>query len=582
MTREPDDLPPTPMSTVLQVRDITKSFGPNQVLRGVGLSVKRGSIYGLMGANGAGKSTLIKILCGAEKPDGGTILLGGEPVSFADPLAAARHGVGTVHQNPNDGVVLDMTVAENLALDRLTDPSSPPTFTFRRTERHATEVADTLGLRLSRSVMRAPVRELGVSERQLLVLARALSRKPEILILDEPTSALSTDESSRLFELIGEQVAGGMTVMYVSHKLAEFDILCDHVGVLRDGAMQGEFDKVTDTGAGAGSVVGTAGTAADEAKPGRTEPGFDWAEVLQALFDRTPAEMKRTEQVGDAPVLRMADVQVLPESERFELDLRQGEVTVLLGLLGSGKTELLEWLFGARPALSGSITLDGKPFAPRHPAQAETCGVYLVPESRHEQAIIPGWPLYQQMTLPFTRDYSSATLMSGGRERRATTSMMDRIGVMAGGPGSPIETLSGGNQQKVVIGRWLMGRPRVLLLDEPFRGVDINARHDIGETIRDLVSSTAVLVATSDLDEALEVADRIVVFRQGTIAADVRLSQATRSGLIEAMSRRSSALIDEESAPPSGLVAGDPLERAGLSPEVTTESTSDTLGRINR
>jgi simple sugar transport system ATP-binding protein len=559
------------MSTVLEVRDITKSFGPNQVLRGVGLGVERGSIYGLMGANGAGKSTLIKILCGAEKPDGGTILLAGEAVTFSDPLAAARHGVGTVHQNPNDGVVLDMTVAENLALDQLTDPSSPPTFTFRRTERYAAGVADTLGLRLSRSVMRATVRELGVSERQLLVLARALSRKPEILILDEPTSALSTDESGRLFELIADQVAAGMTVMYVSHKLAEFDILCDHVGVLRDGAMQGEFDKTP--------VIGPAtGAAATEATDTGSKPGFDWAEVLQALFNRTPAEMKRTEQLGDAPVLRMAGVRVLPDSDHFDLDLRQGEVTVLLGLLGSGKTELLEWLFGARPALSGSIALDGKPFAPRHPSQAESGGVYLVPESRHEQAIIPGWPLYQQMTLPFTRDYSSATLMSGRRERRATTSMMDRIGVMAGGPASPIETLSGGNQQKVVIGRWLLGRPRVLLLDEPFRGVDINARHDIGETIRELTSRTAVLVATSDLDEALEVADRIVVLRQGTIAADVRLSQATRSGLIEAMSRRSSTLIDEQTAPAMGLSAtDDPLERAGLSPEVTTEASSDTL-----
>jgi len=559
------------MSTVLEVRDITKSFGPNQVLRGVGLGVERGSIYGLMGANGAGKSTLIKILCGAEKPDGGTILLAGEAVTFSDPLAAARHGVGTVHQNPNDGVVLDMTVAENLALDQLTDTSSPPTFTFRRTERYAAGVADTLGLRLSRSVMRATVRELGVSERQLLVLARALSRKPEILILDEPTSALSTDESGRLFELIADQVAGGMTVMYVSHKLAEFDILCDHVGVMRDGAMQGEFDKTPVTGPADGA-------SAAEATGTGSKRGFHWAEVLLALFDRTPAEMKRTEQLGDTPVLRMADVQVLPESDHFDLDLRLGEVTVLLGLLGSGKTELLEWLFGARPARSGSITLDGKPFAPHHPSQAESSGVYLVPESRHEQAIIPGWPLYQQMTLPFTRDYSSASLMSGRRERRAAASMIARIGVMAGGPASPIETLSGGNQQKVVIGRWLLGRPRVLLLDEPFRGVDINSRHDIGETIRELTSSTAVLVATSDLDEAMEVADRIVVFRQGSIAADVRLSQATRSGLIEAMSRRSSTLIDEQTAPAMGLSAtDDPLERAGLSPAVTAESTSRTL-----
>lgn len=566
-----------PTGDVLRVHGITKSFGPNQVLRGVGLSITRGTIYGLMGANGAGKSTLIKILSGAEKPDGGTILLGGEQVTFADPLAATRRGIGTVHQNPNDGVVLDMTVAENLALDRLTDPTGPRMFTMRRTESYAREVADTLGLSLSRSVMRSPVRDLGVSERQLLVLARALSRSPEVLILDEPTSALSAEETARLFALVNEQVVGGMTVLFVSHKLADFDTLCHHVGVLRDGAMQGEFDKAMTAGKAAapGSEAAGEKTAAKLPQRGSaTAGGFDWPVVLQALFDRSPAEMQRTELVGNDVVLQMTGVQVLAESQPFDLQLRQGEVTVLLGLLGSGKTELLEWLFGARPALAGAITVDGKPFAPHHPDRARDRRVYLVPESRHEQAIIPGWSLSQQMTLPFIRSYSTATLMSGRRERTAARTMMDRIGIVAQGPGSAIETLSGGNQQKVVIGRWLLGDPRVLLLDEPFRGVDINARHDIGGTIRTLSAGAAVLVATSDLDEAMEVADRLVVFRQGSVAADVRLSEATRSGLIEAMSSRTSTLIVGETEEPDGGSAldatEDPLERAGLS-EVAAE-----------
>ncbi len=557
---------------VLRVHGITKRFGPTQVLRGVGLSIDRGTIYGLMGANGAGKSTLIKILSGAEKPDGGTISLGGEQVTFADPLAATRRGIGTVHQNPNDGVVLNMTVAENLALDQLTDPAGPRMFTRRRTEAHAREVADTLGLTLSRSVMRSPVRDLGVSERQLLVLARALSRGPEVLILDEPTAALSAEETARLFALVTEQVAGGMTVLFVSHKLADFDTLCHHVGVLRDGAMQGEFDKAAPTAAAptegiAGAVERAPAPVVKRGSP--TAGGFNWPVVLQALFDRSPAEMKRTELVGDDVVLEMTGVQVLAESKPFDLQLRQGEVTVLLGLLGSGKTELLEWLFGARPALAGAITLDGKPFAPHHPDQARDRGVYLAPESRHEQAIIPGWSLSQQMTLPFIRNYSTVTLMSGRRERTAARTMMNRIGVVAQGPASAIETLSGGNQQKVVIGRWLLGEPRVLLLDEPFRGVDINARHDIGETIRALSAGAAVLVATSDMDEAMEVADRLVVFRQGSVAADVRLSAATRSGLIEAMSSRASALIagktDESETGPALGATEDPLERAGLS-----------------
>ena len=211
---------------VLRIEGITKSFGENRVLRGVSFGVAEGSIYGLMGANGAGKSTLIKILSGAYPPDGGEIRVGGRAVSFPDPTAAHRLGVGTVHQNPNDGVVLDMTVAENLALDRLVEPGGPVGFSHRRIERQAVEVADQLGMRLGRQALRAPVRRLGVSERQLLVLARALARRPGILILDEPTSALSAEEAGRLFDLVCALVRDGMTVLFVSHNLAEFDRLC--------------------------------------------------------------------------------------------------------------------------------------------------------------------------------------------------------------------------------------------------------------------------------------------------------------------------------------------------------------------
>lgn len=509
------------MSDVLDIHEITKSFGPYPVLRGVSFSIAKGSIYGLMGANGAGKSTLIKVLCGAHTPDDGTIGLAGEQVSFTSPREASLRGIGTVHQNPNDGVILDMSVAENLALDELTNPKGGIRFSFARTVKHARDVAATLGLEISRSAMRTPVRELNVSDRQLLVLARELSRQPTILILDEPTSALSAEETQRLFGLVRSLVdEKAMTVMYVSHKLPEFDQLCDRVGVLRDGVLQGEFEH-------------------------QAGEGFDWPVVLQALFDRTPAEMARTELTGGDEVMKLTGVQVFTTSRPFDLSVRRGEVTVLLGLLGSGKTELLEWIFGARSALAGSISLSGKPFAPHHPQQAQARGVFLVPESRHEQGIIPEWSISAQMTLPFTKDFSVASVMNTRMERKGATAMMDTLGVIAQGPDAPIATLSGGNQQKVMIGRWLMRPPTILLLDEPFRGVDINARHDIGDTIRGLTESAAVLAATSDLDEALEVADRIVVIRAGELAGDFRISSTSRGELIAAMSGGSISGDDE-------------------------------------
>ena len=511
------------MTAVLDLRGVTKSFGRNQVLRGVHLTVDADGIYALMGANGAGKSTLIRILSGAHQADGGQILLRGEPVEFADPLAAQQAGIATVHQNPNDGVVLDMTVAENLALDTLTDRRSPRLFARRRTEDHAREVAATLGLQLSSRRLRSPVRDLGVSDRQLLVLARALSRRPEILVLDEPTSALSAEEAERLFALVRSLRDGGMTTLFVTHKLAEIDQLADRLGVLRDGAMQGEFAPGAD--------------------------GYDWPVVLTALFDRAPAESTRVESPAGSDVLELRGVQLAEDTEPFDLDLADGEVTALLGLLGSGKTELLEWIFGAEAVVAGERTLDGAPFAPGHPADAIDAGVYLVPESRHEQAIVPGWTLARQLTLPFTRDFSAGPLISNGRERVAAAEVVERLGIVADGPAAPIETLSGGNQQKTVVGRWLLGEPRVLLLDEPFRGVDINARHDIGTTIRGFTDRAAVLVATSDVDEAFEVADRIVVLSHGRITLDVRLSAATRETIIDAMSHRPSALLAVESTP---------------------------------
>ncbi|MGO4102739.1 sugar ABC transporter ATP-binding protein [Leifsonia sp. YAF41] len=499
------------MEHALKLTSIVKDFGPNRVLRGVGFAVRKGEIYSLMGANGAGKSTLIRVLSGAHRADNGQIEINGTVVEINDPLSAQRLGIGTVQQNPNDGVVLDMTVAENLALDTFVDARNGLLVSRKKTEARAREIASRLGLDVTPEFLRTPVRDLGVSERQLLVIARALSRRPEILVLDEPTSALSGDEVARLFGLVRELVKEGMSVLFVTHKLAEIAELADRVGVLRDGEMRGEFSKNSDG-------------------------GFEWSEVLTELFDKTPSELTHEELPGGEVALTLTGAQVFADSEPFDLELRTGEVTALLGLLGSGKSELLEWVFGAQTIVGGVIELNGTPIAARHPAEAIARGVYLIPESRHEQSIVAEWSIDTIMTLPFLRSFSPLIVMDRAAERDAAQRMIDRIGIVTAGPTKEIETLSGGNQQKVVIGRWLLGAPQLLLLDEPFRGVDINARHDIAATIRDVTALAPVLVATSDIDEALEVADRILVFHSGRVVADMRLSEATRERIVDAMS----------------------------------------------
>ena len=499
------------MASALELKNIVKDFGPNRVLRGVGFAVKKGEIYSLIGANGAGKSTLIRVLSGAHRADAGQVLLNGAAVDIVDPISAQSHGIGTVQQNPNDGVVLDMTVAENLALDTFVDRASGMLTNRRSTEAKATEIAALLGLEVTPGFLRTPVRDLGVSERQLLVLARTLSRRPQILVLDEPTSALSGDEVARLFQIIRDLVREGMSVLFVTHKLSEIGQLADRVGVLRDGQMRGEFSK-------------------DDA--GR----FDWSRVLTELFDKTPSELTHTEMPGKDAVLAISQARVFAESSPFDLVLRNGEVTALLGLLGSGKSELLEWLYGATKIYGGTVRLNDVPFAAKHPADAVARGVYLVPESRHEQSIVPEWTIDTVMTLPFVRRFSRWIVMNRRAERSAAARMIQRIGIVASGPGIEIESLSGGNQQKVVIGRWLIGEATLLLLDEPFRGVDINARHEIAETIREITERAPVLVATSDIDEALEVADRILVFNNGSVVDDMRLSEATRERIVTAMS----------------------------------------------
>ncbi|MFF4987512.1 sugar ABC transporter ATP-binding protein [Streptosporangium saharense] len=487
--------------TVLSVSEVSKTYGATRALRGVSLDLAPGEVLGLIGANGAGKSTLIKVLSGATRASSGSVRLAGRPFEPSGPLDAQAAGVQTVHQNIDDGVVPGMTVAENLTLDGFGRGGSGWFVTRGRIRERARAVAADAGLLAE---LDAPVESLSPSGRQRVVIARALSRAPKVLILDEPTSTLSAAEADALLPRVRELARNGVAVLYVSHRLSEIEALCDRVVVLRDGQARRTF----------------------------TAPVDRHAVVAAMLGDLVP-DTSTTGKAADTSesVLTASGVTARPGGAPFDLRVRPGEILGVTGLVGSGKTELLEQLFGARPLLSGTLTLGGAPYRPKDPGAAIKAGVALVAEERAARAVVPGWSLRAHVSLPRLGAHTVAGVLSRRAERASAEEVVRLLAVRTSGVEAAIETLSGGNQQKVVVGRWLTGSPRLLLLDEPFRGVDVGARADLGRVLRGRADGLAVLVASSDPEEVLELADRILVLHEGSLAGELRTADATAERL---------------------------------------------------
>ncbi|MFI5474652.1 sugar ABC transporter ATP-binding protein [Streptomyces cacaoi] len=512
----PTETGPSRAVPAVGLTDVSMAFGGKTVLASVTLDIAPGSVVALLGANGAGKSTLIKILSGVHTDHGGEVRVDGTPVALASPLAARQLGIQTVHQRIGEGIVPGLTVAENLVFEELAQKRGNPFLSGRSTLARAREIQAGLGLDWSDPVLKQDVGELGISDRQLLILARALATRPRLLILDEPTSALSAAEAQRLFALVERMRADGIAVLYVSHRLGEIDALADRLVVLRDGLLT-----------------------EDQAKP------FDWDAALRAMLRHRPARQAQ-EVTTERPVregaegevvLSLRGVRLFDGRTPLDLDLRAGEVTGVVGLLGAGKTELARGLFGAEPFATGTVELDGTAYAPRRPSDAIRAGVHLVPEDRHADALVPGWSVARNISLPFLKSFSRAGLMNRPKEDALGRETIDALGVVARDEHSTVEELSGGNQQKVVVGRWLAHTPRVLILDEPFRGVDIGARRDIGLRARALAAEgAAVLVLSADVDEVLEVADRVVVLAAGEVHLDVYGEDAERDRVIQTIS----------------------------------------------
>ncbi len=494
-------MPAQPVSTAfLRLEGVGKSFAESRVLADLDLDVRPGEVLALLGANGAGKSTLVKLLAGSHGHDAGQLLIDGQEVRFASPHDARRHGIVAVHQQVEQGVVPGLSVAENLLLDELCGASGSLFFRPAEALQRAAEIAAALELDLP---LQAPIETLGTAERQLVILSRALALKPRLLILDEPTASLSTLEAERLFQLIDRLREHGVAILYISHRLSDLQRVADRALVLRDGRLVGEFAAPLDLGAAVEAMLGA------------------------ALGDVQLQPLVRGESV-----LSLRDWQLEPDSAAFDLDLHEGEVVALTGLLGAGKSDIAEVLFGLRKHHAGSVRLDGRDWLPRTPREAISAGVFFAAEDRARNSRVPGFSVRASMTLPFLRSFTRFGFIDRHAERAEVAAQIDALGIKGPGAEHPLELLSGGNQQKVILARWLLGQGRVLILDEPFQGVDVRARRDIGQRIRASARGRATLVICSDPDEALEIADRILVVRDGAVVAELPRHDLQRSEIV--------------------------------------------------
>ncbi len=471
------------------ISGLQKSFGANWVLRGIDLAIPARAVTVLMGANGAGKSTLVKIAAGLHGPDAGEMRLAGQPYRPGSPAEAIEAGIVVVHQAINDGVAPDLDVASNLMLDRLAGGQEPILFNPRRIRRKAKAIADLMGLEMDLS---APVRRLSLADRQMVAIARAMARDPKLLILDEPTSSLSDTEARRLFALVDRLRAQGVAVLYISHRMSDIRRIADRIITLRDGRITGMF---------------------------RDRP-LDYEGAVNAMLGHGLTDVDIQSPPPGDPVLQVADLQLVPGARPFSLTLRRNEVTALTGLVGTGKTAFAEVLFGLRRPHAGSLLLDGRPYAPATPGAAIEAGVFLSAKDRASNAVVPQYDLMRNLTLPFLPRFSSAGVVRRGRERNVAQDQIAALNIVCQSERDGILTLSGGNQQKVMVARWLSQPSRLLILDEPFQGVDIGARRDLGAKLRETASDHATLVLCAELDEALEVADRILVMAEHSLAGD--------------------------------------------------------------
>ena len=496
---------------LLRMQNIRKVFSGVVALDNVSLTLERGEVHSLVGENGAGKSTLIKVMTGAYVRDGGEIFLEGKPVSFRTPEDAQRAGVVAVYQEVN--LLMFRTVAENIFLNR--EPCKFGFIDWGRMNRETDRLLKRLGLNID---PKATLGSLNIAMRQMVAIARGVSLGAKVLVLDEPTSSLTEKEVGILYEVIRRLKAEGTSIVYISHRFDELYAVCDRVTVLRDG-----------------KFVAT-----------RNLKGLERIDLVCLMLGKQREDLEKKgatafdehETVDDnaSPLLATENLTRGRRMQNVSLDVRRGEILGMAGLLGSGRTEVARAIFGADRTETGRVVLDGKEINARKPNDAICAGIAFLSEDRKAEGIIPDLSVRENLTLAALPALTSAGVVSRKKQNEIVERFMRRLGIKAASAEQKIRELSGGNQQKVLLARWLCCNPKFLLLDEPTRGIDIGAKGEIQALINELAKEgLGVLMISSELEELVEGSDRVVVMRDGKLSAELRGAQISQDSIINAM-----------------------------------------------
>ena len=499
-------------TSLLSISGVTKSFAGVQALKGVDLDVRPGEVHCVLGQNGAGKSTLIKVLSGAHQPDSGTIAWNGEETTIRNPIEALRLGIATMYQELD--VVDGLTIAENIFLGH--ELASAGMLRVAATNRKAKELLARLG-----HGDLSPTRELGTlsaANKQIVSMARALSHDIKLIIMDEPSAVLDSEEVKKLFAVVRELTAQGIAVIYISHRLEEIREIGDRITVIKDGASMASGLAVAET---------------------------PTAEIIKLMTGRAVANVfpEHSPIAEDAPtVLSVRNLGLRGIFSDVSFDVKAGEIVGLAGLVGSGRSEILETIYGARIRTSGTVALDGEELPRGSVPSAVQRGIGLSPEERKSQGLILDEPIYRNVTLSSFARYAHGPLLDESAERAATSEQIEAVHLRPADPSRITRTLSGGNQQKILLARWLAHGTSVLLLDEPTRGVDVGARAEIYALIRRLASEgVGVVLVSSEIEEVLGLADRVLVIADGAVIKSTPSNQIDEHGVLDLIMKGAAA-----------------------------------------